>query len=194
MIGYLNGEISFKSPTYIYIDCHGVGYHINISLHTYSKIENAKKAKLWTYLHVKEDIQALYGFFDEDERSLFIHLISVSGIGPNTARVMLSSSSPSEVKSAIANDQAHVLNKIKGVGPKTAKRIILDLKEKIVKEGLEHQDAGSITTNLPVAEAISALSALGFQKAKVEKQLSKINTDGMSVENIIKTVLQQLSK
>ena len=193
MIAYLEGKITYKSPTYIYVDCNGVGYHVNISLNTYAKIEQLNKTKILTYLHVKEDIQALYGFSDESERGLFVHLISVSGIGPNTARIILSSSSPEEVRSAIANEQVQVLNKIKGVGPKTAKRIILDLKEKIVKEGLSDTQAHLVISDMPVAEAVSALTALGFQKTKVQKQISKMETSEMSVEDIIKTVLQQLS-
>jgi len=194
MIAYLYGKITYKSPTYIYVDCNGVGYHVNISLHTYAQIEQLAKTKILTYLHVKEDIQALYGFSDESERSLFVHLISVSGIGPNTARIILSSSSPEEVRSAIANEHVQALNKIKGVGPKTAKRIILDLKEKIVKEGLAEAQPHVVLGNMPEQEAVSALAALGFQKSKVQKQIAKMKTNEMSVEDIIKNVLQQLSK
>ena len=134
MIAYLNGSISHKTPTYIYVDCNGVGYHVNISLNTYSKLENLSKIKIFTYLNVKEDEQSLFGFFDDEERSLFVLLISVSGVGVNTARVILSYMAPEEVKSAIIHENAVALGKVKGIGPKTAKRIILDLKDKVIKE------------------------------------------------------------
>ena len=134
MIAYLNGEITHKTPTYIYVDCHGVGYHVNISLNTYSKLESLQKIKIFTYLNVKEDEQSLFGFYDDDERSLFILLISVSGVGVNTARVILSYMNPDEVRTAIIHDNPVALGKVKGIGPKTAKRIILDLKDKVIKE------------------------------------------------------------
>jgi len=134
MIAYIDGKITLHTPTYVYIDINGLGYHVNISLQTFSAIEPLAKVKLWTYLHIKEDSQALYGFFEEDERAVFIHLISVSGIGPNTARLILSGMTSGEVRRAISNENVVAFNKVKGVGPKTAKRVILDLKDKIIKE------------------------------------------------------------
>lgn len=197
MIAYLNGEITHKTPTYIYVDCHGVGYHVNISLNTYSKLENLQKIKIFTYLNVREDDQSLYGFFDDDERTLFILLISVSGIGVNTARVILSYMNPDEVRSAIIHENAVALGKVKGIGPKTAKRIILDLKDKVIKEsGSEQVILISPENNTLRNEALSALMALGFPKPAVEKQIKTIlekNPNIEQIEDLIKQVLKQMS-
>lgn len=196
MIAYLNGDISYKTPAFIYVDCHGVGYHVNISLHTYSKLENLQKVKILTYLHVKEDEQSLYGFFDDEERALFILLISVSGIGVNTARVILSYMSPDEVKTAIIHENAVALGKVKGIGPKTAKRIILDLKDKVIKEsGSDPVSLVSPEVHTFRQEALSALMALGFPKPVVEKQIKFVlekNPDIQQVEDLIKNVLKNM--
>ncbi len=197
MIAYLNGDITYKTPTYIYVDCHGVGYHVNISLNTYAKLENLQKIKILTYLNVKEDEQTLFGFFDDDERSLFILLISVSGVGVNTARIILSYMTPDEVRTAIIHENAVSLGKVKGIGPKTAKRIILDLKDKVIKEsGSDHVILAGPETVSIRSEALSALVALGFPKPVVEKQIKTVmeknpNTD--QVEELIKQVLKQMS-
>lgn len=197
MIAYLNGEITHKTPAFIYVDCHGVGYHVNISLNTYSKLENLQKIKIFTYLAIKEDEHSLYGFFDDDERSLFILLISVSGIGVNTARVILSYMNPDEVRSAIIHENAVALGKVKGIGPKTAKRIILDLKDKVIKEsGAEHVVLFTPENNLIKNEASAALVALGFPKPVVEKTIKAIldkNPNIEQVEDLIKQVLKQMS-
>ncbi len=197
MIAYLNGDITYKTPTYIYVDCHGVGYHVNISLNTYAKLENLQKIKILTYLNVKEDEHTLFGFFDDDERSLFILLISVSGVGVNTARIILSYMTPDEVRTAIIHENAVSLGKVKGIGPKTAKRIILDLKDKVIKEsGSDHVILVGPETVSIRSEALSALVALGFPKPVVEKQIKTVmeknpNTD--QVEELIKQVLKQMS-
>ena len=197
MIAYLNGDITYKTPTYIYVDCHGVGYHVNISLNTYAKLENLQKIKILTYLNVKEDEQTLFGFLDDDERSLFILLISVSGVGVNTARIILSYMTPDEVRTAIIHENAVSLGKVKGIGPKTAKRIILDLKDKVIKEsGSDHVILVGPETASIRSEALSALIALGFPKPVVEKQIKTVmeknpNTD--QVEDLIKQVLKQMS-
>ena len=197
MIAYLNGDITYKTPTYIYVDCHGVGYHVNISLNTYAKLENLQKIKILTYLNVKEDEQTLFGFFDDDERSLFILLISVSGVGVNTARIILSYMTPDEVRTAIIHENAVSLGKVKGIGPKTAKRIILDLKDKVIKQsGSDHVILVGPETASIRSEALSALIALGFPKPVVEKQIKIVmeknpNTD--QVEDLIKQVLKQMS-
>ncbi|MCL4122061.1 UNVERIFIED_CONTAM: hypothetical protein GTU68_043773 [Idotea baltica] len=193
MYAYLNGQLTYKSPTTLHIDINGVGYLVNISLNTYSKIESLDSAKLYTYLHVKEDQLTLFGFHDEEERSLFILLLSVSGIGPNTARIVLSSMSPLEVRTAILTDNDVAFKKVKGVGPKTAKRIILDLRDKVQKGG-----AMSTDTTIPVLstsqdEALDALVALGFVKAKVQKVLDQLPASGASVEVLIKSALQKLT-
>jgi len=197
LIAYLNGEITHKTPAFIYVDCHGVGYHVNISLNTYSKIENLQKIKIFTYLAIKEDDHSLYGFFDDDERSLFILLISVSGIGVNTARVILSYMNPDEVRTAIIHENAMALGKVKGIGPKTAKRIILDLKDKVIKEsGSEHVVLFSPENNLIKNEALAALIALGFPKPVVEKSIKFIldkNPNIEQVEDLIKQVLKQMN-
>jgi Holliday junction DNA helicase RuvA len=179
------------------VDCHGVGYHVNISLNTYAKLENLQKIKILTYLNVKEDEQTLFGFFDDDERSLFILLISVSGVGVNTARIILSYMTPDEVRTAIIHENAVSLGKVKGIGPKTAKRIILDLKDKVIKEsGSDHVILVGPETASIRSEALSALIALGFPKPVVEKQIKTVmeknpNTD--QVEDLIKQVLKQMS-
>jgi len=170
---------------------------VNISLNTYSKLENLSRAKLLTYFHVKEDEQALYGFFEEEERTLFVHLISVSGIGVNTARVILSYMSPEEIAGAILREDERALSSVKGIGAKTAKRIILDLKDKLGKnmtaEGIKTvvTDSGSVFRN----EALSALVALGFPRPVVEKQLRAIvekEPSIGSVEESIKLALRQM--
>ncbi len=196
MISYIKGIITYKNPTYVLVETAGVGYHINISLHTYAAIEKLENAKLLTYFHVREDAQILYGFSEETERSMFVHLISVSGIGTNTARVLLSGMTTEEVRSAIISEDVNAFKKVKGVGPKTAKRIILDLKDKMLKES-----GGAAPTLLPMndtvrSEALSALIALGFNKIQVQKSLNKILKEQPSidrVEDLIRVALKQMS-
>lgn len=198
MFAYLKGQITYKSPTFIYVECNGVGYQVHISLHTFSKLENLENIKILTYLHVKEDEQSLYGFFEPDEKSLFIQLISVSGIGVNTARVILSYMTPDEVKTAIIQENAFALGKVKGIGPKTAKRIILDLKDKVMKESPDSPDS-ILSDQKPLhhkSEAISALIALGFPKPVIEKHVRNIpekEAENMNVEELIKQVLKQMN-
>ncbi len=201
MIAYLQGELTHKTPTHIYVDIGGVAYHVNISLHTFAAIEHESKAKIYTYQHITENDQSLYGFYTEEEKNLFIHLISVNGVGPNTARTITSYMTPADVKKAIVHDNVAVINKVKGIGPKTAKRIILDLKDKLIKEGMEVTESGgstlsSITSNGVREEAISALVSLGFQKAKILKAVDAALAEkgpDCQVEELIKQVLRQLS-
>jgi len=170
---------------------------VNISLNTYSKLENLSKIKIFTYLNVKEDEQSLFGFFDDEERSLFVLLISVSGVGVNTARVILSYMTPEEVKTAIIHENAVALGKVKGIGPKTAKRIILDLKDKVIKEtGGDQVVLLSTESNTIRNEALYALIALGFPKLVVEKQIKSVmdkNPNIEMVEDLIKQVLKQMN-
>lgn len=196
MIGYLKGKLAIKKPTYVIIECSGVGYHVNISLNTYSRIENLDEATIFTHLQVREDDMSLYGFFDVDEKAIFVLLISVSGIGTNTARVILSYMTVDEIKSAIMHEDVVSISKVKGIGPKTAKRLILDLKDKVIKE------SGSDPINIPTgsniikSEALSAMLALGFPKASVEKTINLVvakNPSINSVEDIIKLVLKNMS-
>ncbi|MFK7810398.1 MAG: Holliday junction branch migration protein RuvA [Saprospiraceae bacterium] len=197
MIVFLKGLIAYKSPTNIVVETSGgVGYQVHISLNTYAQIEKLEKVKILTYLHVKEDSQTLYGFAEEAERKIFKQLISVSGIGPATAQVTLSTMSAEEIRSAIISENVQAFKKVKGVGPKTAKRVILDLKDKMIKEGGEGSLSLLPVNNTLRDEALSALIALGFQKIKVQKALNKIlqeRDDITNVEGLIKVALKQLS-
>lgn len=196
MIAYIKGEITYKSPTYILVETGGIGYHINISLNTYAQIEKLEKVQILTHLQVKEDSHTLYGFAEEAERSMFILLISVSGIGTNTARVLLSSLKVEEVRMAIVSENVAVFNKVKGIGPKTAKRIILDLKDKVIKESGDTPMSISLVNNTIREEALSALVALQFPKIKVQKVLNKIlqqQPNVSNVEEMIKLALKNLS-
>jgi Holliday junction DNA helicase RuvA len=194
MYAYIDGKLVFKSPAYVVIDAGGVGYHINISLNTYSQLGDKERCKLFTWLHVKEDAHTLYGFIDEGERRLFLHLISVSGIGPNTGRMMLSSITPGEIQVAIVNGNVSLIQRIKGIGPKSAQRLILELQDKLRKEGPDTLIA--VQANKTVKdEALSALITLGFSRNAVEKvleqEMNKLNDDG-TVEQLIKAALKSL--
>lgn len=193
MIGYLNGNLAIKDPTYVIADVNGVGYEVKISLNTFSKIKDLERCLLHTYLHVKEDSQTLYGFFDKEEKSLFLHLISISGVGPNTALMINSSLTVEEVKNAIINEEVGMIQKVKGIGSKTAQRIILELKDRIRKEGFEK------STNTPGvstirSEALSALQTLGINKSVAEKSIDQVIKkygNNISLEELIKFVLMQ---
>ncbi len=194
MYDYFNGKLVFKAPTHVILEVGGIGYHIHISLTTFALIKEQENCKLFVSFQVREDSQTLYGFATEGERHLFNHLISVSGIGPNTGRMMLSSSTPEELQSAIVNGQVALIQKIKGIGPKTAQRLILELQDKLKKQG-DHA-----LLPLPIAkqsvpdEALSALVMLGFSKNQVEKVLTSLvqTTDNLSVEDLIKQALKKL--
>ncbi|MEM9990613.1 MAG: Holliday junction branch migration protein RuvA [Bacteroidota bacterium] len=199
MISYIKGAITFKSPTYVIVETGGIGYHVNVSLHTYALIEKAETVKILIYQHIKEDSNTLYGFAEEVERNLFKHLISVSGIGPNTAQLVLSGMQADEVRAAIIGEDDKAFSRVKGIGPKTAKRIILDLKDKILKDSGEAPltiTTGSGVSNTQLREeALSALVALGFNKIGVQKTLNKIlrmQPSIGSVEALIKAALKQL--
>lgn len=197
MFAYLDGKITHKTPTHIYIECNGVGYFVNISLTTFSQIESLSEAKLFTHLVVREDAHILYGFFTEEEKNMFLYLISVSGVGPNTARLVLSSLSVQEFQKAIISEDVRLIQSIKGIGPKSAQRLILELKDKLKKDKmLDNADNISIQGNRMVAdEALAALSILGFPKAQAEKAISKVlkeNNAIHSVEELIKWSLKNL--
>ena len=183
MIEFLNGKLVEKTPTYIVIECHGVGYFVNISLHTYSRIEEMENCKVFTHLSIKEDAHTLYGFSEIEERKLFRDLISVSGIGANTARMMLSSLSPAEIQQAIVQGNHVLLQSIKGIGNKTAQRVIIDLKDKLTKKD------GALLLNLPSnnkmkEEALSALLTLGFPRNTIEKTLELLTKQAGEIQNI----------
>ncbi|MXV51752.1 Holliday junction branch migration protein RuvA [Pedobacter sp. HMF7647] len=194
MYEYLNGKLIFKCPTYVVIDVNGVGYHVNISLNTYSAIGDQELCKLFVWQHVKEDALTLYGFSDEGERRLFLHLINVSGIGPNTARMMLSSITPKEIQMAIVKGDVPLIQRIKGIGPKSAQRIILELQDKLKKEG---PDTLTMMPQHDTAreEALSALVMLGFAKNAADKGLDQVmkgSEENLSVEQLIKFALKIL--
>jgi len=194
MYAYIHGKLVFKCPTYVVIDAGGIGYHINISLNTYAELEEKENCKLYTWLHVKEDAHTLYGFFEEGERRLFLHLISVSGIGPNTGRMILSSITPSEIQTAIVKGDVPLIQRIKGIGPKSAQRMILELQDKLKKEGPDSLISMPIH-NTAKDEALSALVMLGFNKNIAEKVLEnaiKASSEILSVEALIKVALKSL--
>lgn len=192
MITQIKGRLIEKSPTELVVDCNGIGYSINISLNTYSQIGDDENIKLYTYLLIKEDSHSLYGFFKKSERSLFKLLISVSGVGASTGRMMLSSLSPSEIISAIMSENVQVVQSIKGIGLKTAQRIILELKDKVLS--LDEVGDESLTINKQSEEASSALEVLGYSRKQTSKLLSKIISEnpGINVESIIKKALNKL--
>lgn len=194
MYDYIDGKLAFKSPAHVVIDAGGVGYHINISLNTYSQIPEGERCKLYVWLHVKEDAHTLYGFASEGERRLFQHLISISGIGPNTGRMMLSSITPAEIQAAIVQGNVALIQRIKGIGPKSAQRIILELQDKLRKEGPD------TLTVMPASatvkdEALAALVMLGFVRNAAEKVLDQeiAKYSGvLTVEQLIKFALKSL--
>lgn len=193
MIAHIQGRLVEKTPTSVVIDCGGVGYQIHISLHTYSQIEQTENLRLYTYLQIKEDAHTLFGFIDKIERELFKLLISVSGIGGNTARNILSSITPKELLQAIASGDAKTIQSVKGIGVKTAQRVILDLQEKVVKL-YNIEEVLPIINNTNVDEALSALEVLGFVRKAAEKVVDKIikQNPEASVEFIIKQALKNL--
>ncbi|UWX55499.1 Holliday junction branch migration protein RuvA [Maribacter litopenaei] len=193
MIHHLKGKLIEKNPTHLIIECNGVGYFVNISLHTFSKLPDNELVNIYTHLQVKEDSHTLFGFSERSEREIFRLLISVYGIGSSTARTMLSSMSPAEIRDAIANGNVPAIQAIKGIGAKTAQRVILDLRDKILK--VYDIDEVSLTqNNTNKDEALSALEVLGFARRQAEKVVDKVISQdpSLSVENIIKLALKNL--
>jgi Holliday junction DNA helicase RuvA len=194
VITHIDGKLVQKTPTYVVIDCGGVGYSINISLHTYDKITDNERLKLYTQQVIKEDSHTLYGFYDEEERLLFTQLISVSGVGPNTARLMLSSLKPFDIKHAITTGNWALIKTVKGIGEKTAQKVVIDLKNKI--KGDEGSEGLSLvsTKNVLMEEALAALVMLGFSKNEAEKGLQKIRQQNpqSTVEELVKNTLKIL--
>ncbi|GEM55631.1 Holliday junction branch migration protein RuvA [Flavobacterium branchiophilum NBRC 15030 = ATCC 35035] len=193
MMAHIQGKLVEKSPTEVVIDCGGVGYQIHISLHTYSLLPQTDFVKLFTYLQIKEDAHSLFGFVEKSEREIFKLLLSVSGIGAGIARTMLSSLDPKQIIQAIASGDVSTIQSIKGIGSKTAQRVILDLKEKVLKiYDLDEVSMAHYNTNKE--EALSALEVLGFVRKTSEKVIEKIltQTPDASVEAIIKLALKNL--
>ena len=193
MITHLKGRLVEKNPTYVVIECAGVGYFVNISLHTFSKISDSENIQLYTHLQIKEDSHTLYGFAENSEREIFRLLLSVSGIGSNIARTMLSSLTPFQIRDAIACGDVPTIQAVKGIGAKTAQRVILDLKDKILKiYDLDEVSQNSNNTNKE--EALSALEVLGFARRQSEKAVDKVlaQDPSLSAEDIIKHALKNL--
>jgi len=193
MIAHLEGRMVEKSPTEVVIDCHGVGYSVHISLHTFSLLPDSENVKLFTFLQIKEDAHTLFGFVEKAERELFKLLLSVSGVGAGTARTMLSSLEPRQIIGYIGSGNMGAIQSIKGIGTKTAARVILDLKDKVLKlYDLEEVSVPGYNTNRD--EALSALEVLGFNKKLAEKAIEKVlhATPAANVETIIKQALKNL--
>ena len=194
MIHHIKGRLVEKSPTHAIIEASGIGYFLNISLITFSKLGNEENCTLYTHLSIKEDAHTLYGFVEKSEREIFRQLISVNGVGASTARIMLSSMTAEEITTAIVTSDVNALKSIKGIGAKSAQRIIVDLKDKLGKiDGIE-QNILTFANNTNRDEALSALLALGFIKNSVEKVLNKVlkAQPDLDVENLIKEALKNL--
>lgn len=193
MIAQIQGQLVEKNLTDVIIDCAGVGYFVEISLHTYSLIPDGNLVKLYTYMLVREDAHRLFGFMEKSEREVFKLLISVSGIGANTARTMLSSLDPSQIAQAIANGDVRNIQSVKGIGAKTAQRVILDLRDKILQV-LEDPQISVLPSNRGREEALSALETLGYMRKQAQKVVDKILTTqpDATTEQLIKEALKQL--
>lgn len=193
MYNYISGKIAEATPSYVVIDNNGIGYLLEISLNTYTQIKDLTEVKLLVHYVVREDAHLLYGFFDEQERSLFRNLINVNGVGVSTARVMLSTLNTQELTNAIVSENVKMVQSIKGIGPKTAQRIVLELHDKLtIDEQL--QTNAVVQSNKNTEEALSALVMLGFVKGQASKVLDKIAADNptMTVEDLIKQALKVL--
>ncbi|MEP7263862.1 MAG: Holliday junction branch migration protein RuvA [Bacteroidota bacterium] len=193
MYDYFKGQLTTLTPTSATVDCNGVGYLLHISLTTFAAIKELKQVKLLAHLIVREDAQELYGFFTEEERQLFRQLISVSGVGASTGRIILSSMPADELRSIIASGNSAALQKVKGIGAKTAQRIIIDLKDKVLKSGSDFV-ISSAPHNTIRSEALSALLILGFGRPNAEKAIDQVlrQSPSASVEAVIKTALNLL--
>lgn len=193
MIAYLKGKLIRKDPSHVIVDVNGIGYQVSISLNTFSEIKDQENIQLSTYLHVREDAHILFGFASESEKQMFQHLISVNGVGPNTALVVLSYLPPAELKSAIVSEDAAALQAVRGIGGKTALRLILELKDKLRKDTTEDTGKPGLVHNTMKHEALTALVTLGITKAQAEKSIDSIlkragNT--LSLEELIKQALK----
>ena len=193
MITQIRGRLVEKNPTYVVVDCSGVGYLLHVSLQTFSSLPNEENIRLYTHLSIREDAHTLYGFITKTEREVFKLLISVSGVGPSIARTMLSSMSSEEVQNAIASDNVALIQSVKGIGAKTAQRVIVDLKDKILKT-FDVDEVSLTSNNTNKEEALSALEVLGFPRKLSEKVIIRLLKDAPeeSVESLIKKALKNL--
>ena len=193
MITQLTGRLVEKSPTEVVIDCNGVGYMVHISLHTFSQLLNDERIKLFTHLQVKEDSHTLFGFFTINERAVFQQLISVSGIGASTARTMLSSLEPQQIQRAIISEDLATIKSVKGIGLKTAQRVLIELKDKMMNL-FDGEDIQALSNNTIKEEALSALEVLGYSRKQSEKVIDNViqSSPDSSVEGLIKAALNKL--
>lgn len=193
MYEFISGEIKEIFPTYIVLENSGIGYFIQISVNTYSQITGKENCKLYINEVIREDAHQLYGFYKKEEREIFLHLISVSGVGANTARMMLSSLQPTEIQNAIIQGDVNLLKSIKGIGAKSAQRIIVDLRDKVGKIDSQEQIIDSLNNTIK-DEALSALVMLGFPKVKVDKLINNIlkEQQGLTVEDLVKESLKRI--
>ena len=197
MFDYIQGKVVARQPTHVVVEAGGIGYLLNITLNSYDLIEEGKVEKVYTWLQVQEDAHRLWGFKEPAERDVFLHLVSVSGIGPNTARLILSGMTPEECRQAILTDNEVAFRQVKGVGPKTAKRVMMELKDKMLKTAADplNVKAGS-NKNQSVEEAMAALITLGFVKSQAEKVISQIIRDegrDLPTETLVRMALRMLS-
>lgn len=194
MIAYLDGKFVYKSPAMVYVDVNGVGYEVQISLNTFSKIQNLDKGVLHTSLLIREDAHILFGFYEKAEKEMFLHLISVSGIGATTARMMLSYMKPEEVAKAIVTGDSHTLEGVKGIGKKTAERLVLELRDKLAKHPVE-SNISPLKNNTLHSDALNALMALGIARNTADQAIQRVTQSDPSItslEDVIKKALKTL--
>jgi Holliday junction DNA helicase RuvA len=192
MYAYLQGKFTHKTPAQIYIDVNGIGFEVNVSLNTYSAIQKLHEGKLFTYLQVKEDGHTLYGFFEKEEKDIFLLLISVSGVGASTARMMLSSVRPDEIATAIIQGNVKLLESVKGIGKKTAERLVLELKDKVGKQTIGTSGTSFAIANSIEQDALIALTSLGIAKAQAEQAIQKIMRNEPAVNNLEELIKKSL--
>jgi Holliday junction DNA helicase RuvA len=193
MIAFLQGDFVFKTPSVVHVDVNGIGYEVQISLNTFSRINSLDKGKLYTCLLIREDAHTLYGFFDVAEKEMFLQLINVSGIGASTARMMLSYMRPDELAKAIIQENIRALESIKGIGKKTAERIVVELKDKLAKHSME-TNISAMKHNTLHDDALNALMALGINRQAADHAIQKalVSEPGLQVEDLVKKALRTL--
>ena len=195
MYAYLQGKFTFKSPAQVYVDIQGIGYEVNISLHTYAEIQDKAEGKLFIHMQVKEDAHTLFGFSNKDEKDMFLLLTSVSGVGAATARMMLSSLRPDEVSTAILQGNARLMESIKGIGKKTAERLVLELKDKVAKHPASTGTGIAVLNNTIEQDALTALTALGISRIQAEQSVKKVlqaDPGIVHLETLIKKALKAI--
>jgi Holliday junction DNA helicase RuvA len=192
MLAYLQGKFTYKSPAQVYVDVNGVGYEVNISLHTYSSIQSLNEGKIYTHLQIKEDGHTLFGFFDKEEKDIFLHLISVSGVGAATARMMLSSIRPEEITAAISQGNLKLLESVKGIGKKSAERLVLELKDKLGKQKTISSSFSPVMVNHIEQDALVALTSLGISRSQGEQAIQKVIRTEPNISNLEELIKKSL--